>query len=267
MAMLLLGALGVPDDEIARDYELTTQYRSSKRLYVLRPQLEAGVEVDVVLPFLTAQAPVMAATIAALEARHGSIEGYLTGPAVVARENPSSKSCEHTSAASVSRSTSTGVRPTVLPIAAPSGPGRTGYPVGRVRRVALLRCRTLCCSVAVPLRVSVPELSAPASTRPNGLGFRPPRIPGSRSLVLSHTISAPVFVREPRRGSALPDLIAIQRDSFNWFLIRAWLTRSATSARSRTSPRRSSSSWSSTPTTKTCARRRSSRWRSARRRT
>ena len=39
-----------------------------------------------VLPFLTAQAPVMAATIAALEARHGSIEGYLTGPAAVARE-------------------------------------------------------------------------------------------------------------------------------------------------------------------------------------
>ncbi len=84
MAMLLLGALGVPDDEIARDYELTTHFRSSKRLVVLRPQLEAaGVDVDAVLPFLTAQAPVMAATIAALEARHGSIEGYLAGPAGV----------------------------------------------------------------------------------------------------------------------------------------------------------------------------------------
>jgi protein-tyrosine phosphatase len=82
MAMLLLGALGVPHDEIVRDYELTTHYRSSKRLVVLRPQLEAaGVDVDAVLPFLTAQAPVMAATIAALEARHGSIEGYLAGPA------------------------------------------------------------------------------------------------------------------------------------------------------------------------------------------
>ena len=32
MAMLLLGALGVPDDDIVRDYELTTHYRSSKRL-------------------------------------------------------------------------------------------------------------------------------------------------------------------------------------------------------------------------------------------
>ncbi len=88
MAMLLLGALGVADDEIARDYELTTHYRSSKRLLVLRPQLEAaGVDVDAVLPFLTAQAPVMAATIAALEARHGSIEHYLRGPAGVSQQS------------------------------------------------------------------------------------------------------------------------------------------------------------------------------------
>ena len=87
MAMLVLGALGVADDEIARDYELTTHYRSSKRLVVLRPQLEAaGVDVDAVLPFLTAQAPVMAATIAALEDRHGSIDRYLTGPAAVTEE-------------------------------------------------------------------------------------------------------------------------------------------------------------------------------------
>ena len=41
----------------------------------------APVDVDAVLPFLTAQAPVMAATIEALRARHGSVGGYLTGPA------------------------------------------------------------------------------------------------------------------------------------------------------------------------------------------
>jgi protein-tyrosine phosphatase len=84
MAMLLLGALGVDSDDIASDYELTTHYRSSKRLVILRPQLEAaGVDVDAVLPFLTAQAPVMAATIEALVDRHGSIPDYLTGPAGV----------------------------------------------------------------------------------------------------------------------------------------------------------------------------------------
>jgi protein-tyrosine phosphatase len=87
MAMLLLGALGVDVDDITRDYELTTHYRSSKRLVILRPQLEAaGVDVDAVLPFLTAQAPVMAATIEALVDRHGSIHDYLTGPAAVSGE-------------------------------------------------------------------------------------------------------------------------------------------------------------------------------------
>jgi protein-tyrosine phosphatase len=87
MAMLLLGALGVDSDDIAADYELTTHYRSSKRLVILRPQLEAaGVDVDAVLPFLTAQAPVMAATIEALVDRYGSIPQYLTGRAGVADE-------------------------------------------------------------------------------------------------------------------------------------------------------------------------------------
>src|SRR5437764_2653237 len=75
MAMLLLGALGIADDDIVRDYELTTHYRSARRVEILRPQLEAaGVDVEAVLPFLTAQAAVMEATIAALRREHGSIE-------------------------------------------------------------------------------------------------------------------------------------------------------------------------------------------------
>jgi protein-tyrosine phosphatase len=79
MAMLLLGALGVSDDNIVADYELTTRYRSNKRLAILGPELEkAGVDIEAVRPFLTAQAPVMAATIEALKARYGSIDGYLT---------------------------------------------------------------------------------------------------------------------------------------------------------------------------------------------
>jgi protein-tyrosine phosphatase len=79
MAMLLLGALGVSDDDIVTDYELTTHYRSNKRLAILGPELEkVGVDIDSVRTFLTAQAPVMAATIEALKARYGSIEGYLT---------------------------------------------------------------------------------------------------------------------------------------------------------------------------------------------
>ena len=84
MAMLLLGALGVRDDDIVADYELTTHYRSNKRLEVLRPQLEAnGVDVELVRPFLTAQAPVMAATLRKLQARYGAVGEYLTGAAGV----------------------------------------------------------------------------------------------------------------------------------------------------------------------------------------
>lgn len=78
MAMLLLGALGVSDDDIVTDYELTTHYRSNKRLAILGPELEkAGVDIESVRTFLTAQAPVMAATLEALKARYGSIERYL----------------------------------------------------------------------------------------------------------------------------------------------------------------------------------------------
>lgn len=85
MAMLLLGTLGVADDDIVRDYELTTHYRSSKRVEILRPQLEAaGVDVADVLPFLTAQAPVMRATVDRLQARYATFERYLTEAAGVA---------------------------------------------------------------------------------------------------------------------------------------------------------------------------------------
>jgi protein-tyrosine phosphatase len=85
MAMLLLGALGVADQDIVVDYELTTHYRSNKRIEVLRPELEKhGVDVELVRPFLTAQAPVMAATLQMLEDRHGSVEGFLLGVGGVA---------------------------------------------------------------------------------------------------------------------------------------------------------------------------------------
>jgi protein-tyrosine phosphatase len=84
MAMLLLGALGVSDDDIVLDYELTTHYRSNKRVEILRPELEKhGVDVEAVRPFLTAQAPVMAATIKALKAGHETIEVFLTTKARV----------------------------------------------------------------------------------------------------------------------------------------------------------------------------------------
>ena len=84
MAMLLLGALGVSDEDIVNDYELTTQYRSNRRLEILGPEIEkAGVDLDTVRPYLTAFAPVMVAAIERLHRDHGSIEGFLVGKAGV----------------------------------------------------------------------------------------------------------------------------------------------------------------------------------------
>jgi protein-tyrosine phosphatase len=83
-AMLILSVLGVADDDILDDYELTTKYRSGRRVEQLRPELErVGVDVDAVLPFLIAHRAVMAGTIALIRERWGSVEGYLTGPAGV----------------------------------------------------------------------------------------------------------------------------------------------------------------------------------------
>jgi protein-tyrosine phosphatase len=83
-AALLLGLLGVPDDTVLDDYELSTRYRSNRRISELRPRLEAaGVDVERVRPFLSAQREVMETSLRELEAEHGSMLGYLTGPAGV----------------------------------------------------------------------------------------------------------------------------------------------------------------------------------------
>jgi protein-tyrosine phosphatase len=91
ISALILSLLGVREDDIVDDYELTTKYRSGKRIEALRPQLEAaGVDVDAVRPIFTAERAVLVATLEDLRARWGGIEDYLTtagklAPAVPAR--------------------------------------------------------------------------------------------------------------------------------------------------------------------------------------
>jgi len=81
-AALLLSVLGVPDDVILDDYELTNIYRSNRRIEVLRPTLEAaGVDIEKVRPFLSARRPVMAATLRHLRDDYGGVSSYLTGAA------------------------------------------------------------------------------------------------------------------------------------------------------------------------------------------
>jgi protein-tyrosine phosphatase len=81
---LLLAALGVDDEAIVADYELTTEYHSVAKIAEVRPRLEAaGVDFSKVETFWSAPRAVMAVTLAGLRDAHGSIEGYLTGPAGV----------------------------------------------------------------------------------------------------------------------------------------------------------------------------------------
>jgi protein-tyrosine phosphatase len=81
-AALLLTVLGVDEDVILDDYELSTKYRSNTRIEELRPMIEAaGVDVEKVRPFLSARRPVMAATLGHLRDDHGGVEHYLLGPA------------------------------------------------------------------------------------------------------------------------------------------------------------------------------------------
>ena len=84
MAAVLLSVLGVDDDTILDDYELTDRYRTPYRLAEIEPRLaEIGVELDRVRALFSAQRQVLARTLATLEERYGSVAAFLTGPAKV----------------------------------------------------------------------------------------------------------------------------------------------------------------------------------------
>jgi protein-tyrosine phosphatase len=77
-AAFLLSVLGVADEVILDDYELSTKFRSEKRIEMLRPQLEAaGVDIEKVRPFLSARRPVMEETLQFVNSEYGGVEPYL----------------------------------------------------------------------------------------------------------------------------------------------------------------------------------------------
>ena len=79
---LLLAALGVGDEAIAADYELTNEFQASARIAAVRPQLDAaGIDFAKVEAYFLAPQAVIAATLGGLRERYGGVEAYLTGPA------------------------------------------------------------------------------------------------------------------------------------------------------------------------------------------
>jgi protein-tyrosine phosphatase len=80
-AALLLAVLGVPDHIIAADYALSNRYYHRFRAQVAGVVKKVGwmgLSVDSIHPLLIADGDMMIEMLAALRARYGSIEAYLT---------------------------------------------------------------------------------------------------------------------------------------------------------------------------------------------
>ena len=78
-AALLLDACGVDRATVLDDFELTNELRSRRRIATLRPMLEAeGVDVDAVVPALSAPRPSMQAALEHLDHAHGGAAGYIS---------------------------------------------------------------------------------------------------------------------------------------------------------------------------------------------
>jgi protein-tyrosine phosphatase len=76
-AALLLGLLGVADETILDDYELTTAHAAPRRLQAMRPLLlEHCVSEEQVRPLLEVRRSVLAATLAHIYEQWGGFEGY-----------------------------------------------------------------------------------------------------------------------------------------------------------------------------------------------
>ncbi len=74
---VLLGLLGVPNDVILDDYELTTQYFTERRLASLSGHMaEYGITEERLRPLLEARRPVLVAMLEHISTRWGDFDGY-----------------------------------------------------------------------------------------------------------------------------------------------------------------------------------------------
>jgi protein-tyrosine phosphatase len=85
VAALLLSVLGVAENDILDDYELTSRYRSPDRMNAIMERLrtERGVTPEVAAGIVRTPRWVMQSALADVAKRYGSIEQYLLGPAAV----------------------------------------------------------------------------------------------------------------------------------------------------------------------------------------
>jgi protein-tyrosine phosphatase len=88
-AAVLLGMLGVADDVILDDYELTTRYFTARKLASLAETMaEYDVTEERLRPLLEARRPVLAAMIEHVHDRWGGFDGYAVEHAGLGAEFP-----------------------------------------------------------------------------------------------------------------------------------------------------------------------------------
>jgi protein-tyrosine phosphatase len=85
VAALLLSVLGVPEQDILDDYELTSRYRTSERLNAVMERLrtERGVPPEVAAGILRTPRWAMQSVLADIRQNYGDVEQYLIGPAAL----------------------------------------------------------------------------------------------------------------------------------------------------------------------------------------
>ena len=82
LAMLLLSAAGVDDEDILLDYTLTNGYRSEARIAALKPRfVERGLDIERFRPALSAPRVALEQAISWLNEHHRSPAGYLADAA------------------------------------------------------------------------------------------------------------------------------------------------------------------------------------------
>ena len=90
VAALLLAVLGVSDEDIVADYELTSRYRRAERLAeaMERMREQRNIAPEVVAGIMKTPRWALESALEQLSNRHGSVDGYLTGPGGVSPDVP-----------------------------------------------------------------------------------------------------------------------------------------------------------------------------------
>ncbi len=88
-ALLLLSVLGVDEETVLDDYELTGRYWTEHRIAGLRPRFEAkGIDIERFQALFAAPRSAMASMLAMLHEQYGTVERYLVEAGGMAPETP-----------------------------------------------------------------------------------------------------------------------------------------------------------------------------------